>query len=234
MLPRQRTRSASATVLLTSMGVPAAVVPKETNSSDDESRQRMRPQAAPAKFWRSSGVCARWLPRPKTSEISSSRTPPAWSSSSTAGRTCGVGIGRVISLVMMATVSPGRTTSRSRGDSMGSCRARSTSAVPASPKETSLAFSTPRRLASGISHSCVPSPYPTEMRMSLPRVKSGRFRPAIRQRCPGHLPCLRASPRARGRRAGWRAARRWWLAPTVRPNPPAYRRARLWPRCACG
>ena len=81
--------------------------------------------------------------------MSSRLTPASYSSSSRAGITFHVGMGRVISLVMMAIFSPGCTMSRSWGVPMGSFSARRTSASPVSATDTSLGVRMPCRFASG-------------------------------------------------------------------------------------
>ena len=61
-----------------------------------------------------------------------------------------MGMGRVTSLVTMATVSPGFTMSRSRGEPVGRARAaRTRSSSPAAGSSTALGSRTPSRTSAG-------------------------------------------------------------------------------------
>lgn len=116
---------------------------------------------SPARRRRSSSVCGLWLPSANTRVISALSTPPAYISSSRAGMTLYVGMGRVTSLVTITTFSPGFTMSRSAGDPIGSLSARRTSASPVRPRSTSFGRSTPTRFLSGTVTRWTPLPKPS-------------------------------------------------------------------------
>ena len=108
MFPRQMRLSASATGLKISTGVPREVLPIDTTSPGSLSMHWYSSNtASPASLRFSSAECFLWHPRAKTMRMFEEGTPARRSLASRGGRTFADGMGRVMSLVMTATVSPG-------------------------------------------------------------------------------------------------------------------------------
>ncbi len=149
MQPTDTTRSASATVLLSSTGVPRLVVPSETSraaSSQSGFSQctcdRMLPPTLAAISCSLIGRC-----RPSAgTTVTSAGTMPAWASSAMiAAAMSAAGVGRLPSSTTSATRIPGCARSRSRTEPIGSARLRRISAPASATPGSDAGFSTPVR-----------------------------------------------------------------------------------------